>query len=82
MPALDSTEVPLGQVVAANVRRLREGKGMSVTDLARKTGLTVGRVDEVQNGSAGDLQATELEAIADALGVYPMDLVRSAPKDA
>lgn len=68
-----------GQVkarVGATVRALREKKGMTVTDLARSTGLSPAHISEIERGRTAASVAT-LEKLARALGVSPGVLVRS-----
>lgn len=68
-----------GQVkarVGATVRALREKKGMTVTDLARSTGLSPAHISEIERGRTAASVAT-LEKLARALGVSPGALVRS-----
>jgi DNA-binding Xre family transcriptional regulator len=78
----DSTVLPLGQLLAANVRRLLDSKGMSAEDLADKAECTLNFVREILSGRSGGLALSELEAIAEALGVEPSDLVKRNPQDA
>lgn len=62
--------------VGATVRALREKKGMTVTDLARVTGLSPAHISEIERGRTAASVAT-LEKLAAALGVSPGVLVRS-----
>jgi ribosome-binding protein aMBF1 (putative translation factor) len=80
--ASKSTELIVGQVVAANMRRLMEAQGMSKEDLARKAGHSLTCVEEFLSGKAEEKsRLLALQDFADALGVLAMDLVRSAPKE-
>ncbi len=55
----------------------RRAAGMSQTDLAEAAGVNVRQIRRVEMGesAAGNLTASNLLAIADALGVDPRDLV-------
>jgi DNA-binding Xre family transcriptional regulator len=78
----DPTGFPQGQIVARNVRRLLDSKGMREEDLARNAGSTLDLVQEILSGRSGPLQLSDLEAFAEALGVDPNDLLRRNPQDA
>ncbi len=67
---------PLNEVFAANVRRARTSKGLSVAELARTCGYTPEFVDAVEKGDAPQLGIDELATFASALDVDVTDLVR------
>lgn len=62
--------------VGSTVRRLREQKGITVTELARATGLSPAHISEIERGRTAPSVRT-LEKLARALGVSPGVLVRS-----
>jgi transcriptional regulator with XRE-family HTH domain len=64
-------------VFAANVRRVRTSKGLSVAAVARSCGYTPEFVDAVETGRAPDVGIDELATFAAALGVDVTELVRS-----
>jgi XRE family aerobic/anaerobic benzoate catabolism transcriptional regulator len=66
----------LGRVV----RALREERGLSITDLAERSGLSSRFVTEIQSGR-GNVSLLRLAALADALGIRPSQLVAEAEKD-
>ena len=66
----------LNDVFAANVRRVRTSKGLSVAAVARSCGYTSEFVDAVESGEAPQLTIVELAAFATALDVDVTDLVR------
>lgn len=74
-----SSEQPLDEVVAANVRRARENKGMSVAALAAITGHTLKFVQDLEKGEISDFEIIDLDAFATALGVEASDLVTRHP---
>jgi transcriptional regulator with XRE-family HTH domain len=82
MTASGSDAFPTGQAVARNIRRLLEGKGMSLEDLARKTGYPMSLLDEIVSGNSKGLQLTVLQDIAVALGADAEELTENDPKDA
>jgi transcriptional regulator with XRE-family HTH domain len=67
---------PLNDVFAANVRRVRTSKGLSVAALARTCGYTPDFVNAVENAEAPQLSIDELATFATALDVDVTDLVR------
>lgn len=62
--------------VGSTVRSLREQKGITVTELARATGLSPAHISEIERGRSAPSIRT-LEKLARALGVSPGVLVRS-----
>ncbi len=68
--------------MARNIRRLLEVKGMSLEDLARKTGYPVAFLDGILSGSSEGLELTVLQDIAVALGADAAELTENDPKDA
>jgi transcriptional regulator with XRE-family HTH domain len=67
---------PLVEVFAANVRRLRVKKGLSVASVARSCGYTPEFVDAVESARAPQVGIDELAVFADALDVDVTELVR------
>jgi transcriptional regulator with XRE-family HTH domain len=65
---------PIRQILAANVRRLRESKGLSQGALATDAGIYQELVSRIENGVANPELET-LGKIADALGVLPHELL-------
>ena len=71
-----TNSLPLNDVFAANVRRVRMSKGLSVVALARSCGYTPEFVNAVEKGEAPQLGIDELATFATALDVDVTDLVR------
>jgi transcriptional regulator with XRE-family HTH domain len=61
------------QVLAKNLRRLREAKGLSQDALAADANQHQGLISEIENGRA-NVELDTLGRIAAALGVHPREL--------
>jgi transcriptional regulator with XRE-family HTH domain len=61
------------QVLAKNLRRLREAKGLSQDALAADANQHQGLISEIENGRA-NVELDTLGKIAAALGVHPREL--------
>jgi transcriptional regulator with XRE-family HTH domain len=69
-------KLPIRNVVAANVRRFRMSRGLSVATLADKSGFEPVLIDAVENGDTPpDFGVDELASIARALEIEDSDLV-------
>jgi transcriptional regulator with XRE-family HTH domain len=66
------------RVLARNVRRLRDAKGLSQEKLAELADLRQAHVSEIESGLT-NLTLDNLQALAVALGVRPMDLLNERP---
>lgn len=76
-------KAPRGQVrreVGATLRKLREGKGMTVTELARASGLSPAHISEIERGKTSPSLRT-LEKLALTLGVSRSSLVKTVVVD-
>jgi transcriptional regulator with XRE-family HTH domain len=62
-------------VLAANVKRAREARGMSLMQLARATGNHISTISNIERGTATDPRISTIEAIARVLGVSIADLL-------
>jgi transcriptional regulator with XRE-family HTH domain len=71
MPAMD-----LKQVMAANVRRVRNARKLTQDGLAERAGLSARYVSSVERGVVS-ASVTVLGQLADALKVDPCELIRS-----
>lgn len=66
------TEIPsIGEVV----RRWRELRKLTVTEFAKRAGLTKGYVSELENNKIDNPKPPQLEKLAAALGVSAWDLI-------
>ncbi len=63
------------RLFAVNVRRARESKGLSVPELARRTGRKVEYIEAVEMAQVTNLKIREVKVFATALGVDEADLV-------
>ena len=75
--ALLCSMADLKVTVAANVRRLRHGKGWTQEDLAERVGLSARYVGQIERAQAS-MSVTVLGRMADALKVDAGELVRRA----
>lgn len=62
------------ELLAANVRRLREARGFSQTTLADRMGVAPTRISEIEHGRCG-VSGSTLDKLADALACKPQDLL-------
>ena len=69
-----STPADAQAVLAANIRRLRVARHMSLSELARATGIGKATLSAVENGRANPTVST-LTALADPLGVSAGELL-------
>jgi transcriptional regulator with XRE-family HTH domain len=58
--------VPVEFTFADAIRKVRDSRGMTIEDLARKAGVNKGTVSEIERGTANPTQST-LESLAKAL---------------
>ncbi len=68
----------LGEVLAANLRRLRIARHLSLSELARATGMGKATLSGIENGRANPTVET-LAALADALRVPVSELLEEPP---
>jgi len=61
--------------IGANIREIRLAKKASLTDVAKRSGLTKGTLSKIENGQVSSPISTLL-SIAEALGVHLSDFVR------
>jgi len=76
-PRLRHPEVP--RVLARNVWRFREQRGLTAAALAGKLDWPLVEIDKIENGDKFDLSLDELERLSLALHVEPADLLRRNP---
>ena len=65
----------ISKQLGLNIRKIREEKGMSQSDICRATGMDAGYVSRVENGVKNPT-LSNLEKIARALGVTPSELLK------
>ena len=73
-PRLKHPETP--RLLARNVWRYREQRRMTAHALAEHLDLPLVEIDKIENGDKTDLSLSELEVLALALHVDPVDLLR------
>jgi transcriptional regulator with XRE-family HTH domain len=67
-------EMDIGTAVAANLKALRQQRGLTLSDLARRSGIAKGTLSKLEAGSSNPTLET-LWTIADSLGVAIGELV-------
>jgi transcriptional regulator with XRE-family HTH domain len=66
---------PMDETMGKRIARLRESKGWSQAELARKLGITRASVHQWENDSSPNIRPANLLALADLLGTDPYYLV-------
>ncbi|GLW91898.1 XRE family transcriptional regulator [Actinokineospora globicatena] len=70
---------PAGQVLAGNLRALRELGGLSLSELARRSGIAKGTLSQLESGT-GNPTIETVFSLSNALGV-PVSSLLTAPAD-
>lgn len=76
MPAHNDEDEDLG-IIPNRIKPLRKERAMTLEQLAERTGLSVGHLNNVENHKKG-FTAASLKKIATALGVKPVELLDTA----
>lgn len=61
--------------IVSNLGRLLEERGMTLVELAGRTGVTVANLSVLKNDRARAIRFSTLTAVCDALGCTPGDLL-------
>ena len=69
------------EILAGNIRSLREGKGLTLGDLERSSGVSKGYLSQLEGGKASNPSLDSLRKIAAALGVQISDLLGEERED-
>jgi putative transcriptional regulator len=64
--------------IAINLDRLLEERGMTLTELAERVGVTVVNLSVLKNGRARAVRFSTLTALCETLGCQPGDLLTLA----
>lgn len=67
--------------VEVRVDALLADRGLTLTELADKVGVTLANLSVLKNGRARAIRFTTLTALCDVLGCQPGDLLRVAADD-
>ncbi|MET7622008.1 helix-turn-helix transcriptional regulator [Streptomyces sp. NPDC005408] len=67
--------------IACNLDRLLAERGVTLTELAERVGVTVVNLSVLKNGRAKAVRFSTLTAICDALDCSPGDILTIAPGD-
>ena len=70
------------EVVAGRVRELRRAAGLEEQELARRAGISLQTVSNLETGRLRDLKLSTLSKIAAALSVSPEELLSPADRRA
>jgi putative transcriptional regulator len=65
--------------IAVHLDRLLAQRGMTLTELADRVGVTVVNLSVLKNGRARAIRFSTLAALCDALGCQPGDLLSHQP---
>ncbi|MEU5693198.1 helix-turn-helix domain-containing protein [Actinosynnema sp. NPDC020468] len=68
-----------GQVLAANLRAIREQAGMSLSELARRSGIAKGTLSQLESGQ-GNPTIDTVFTLSGTLGVPVSDLLTATPR--
>lgn len=84
MPKKDPHHATVIEVVARNLRWHRQQKELTQTALARRSGVALSTLNEIENLVAKDVRLTTISALSRALGLSPLELFSdvSIPKSA
>lgn len=74
-----SVDADAGHRVVCHLDRLLADRGMTLTELADRVGVTVVNLSVLKNGRARAVRYSTLTAICDVLGCQPGDLLSVAP---
>ncbi|MET9403856.1 helix-turn-helix transcriptional regulator [Kitasatospora sp. NPDC002965] len=66
--------------VEVHLDRLLEERGLTLTELADRVGLTLANLSVLKNGRARAIRFSTLTALCDALGCRPGDLLTVLPR--
>ena len=63
-------------IIAKNIKKYREKKGISQDKLSKLAGITLHTITKIESGATPDPRIETVKKIADALGVSIEDLMR------
>jgi putative transcriptional regulator len=76
----ETDDDPAGHRVVCHLDQLLAERGMTLTELAQRAGVTVVNLSVLKNGRARAVRFSTLTAVCDALGCQPCDLLSVAPR--
>lgn len=68
------------RVVRLRLRELAEKKGLNMSQVQRDSGLTMGMVRRYWYNHTSEVRLTALSALAETLGVRPIELLTDEPE--
>ncbi|MGC8651182.1 MAG: helix-turn-helix domain-containing protein [Minisyncoccia bacterium] len=63
-------------IIAKNIKKYREKKGISQDKLSKLAGITLHTITKIESGATPDPRIETVKKIADALGVSIDDLIK------
>jgi len=63
-------------IIAKNIKKYREKKGISQDKLSKLAGITLHTITKIESGATPDPRIQTVKRIADALGVSVDDLIK------
>jgi transcriptional regulator with XRE-family HTH domain len=63
-------------IIAKNIKKYREKKGISQDKLSKLAGITLHTITKIESGATPDPRIETVKKIADALGVSVDDLIK------
>ena len=73
-------ESDLGHAIHVHLGRLLADRGITLTELADRTGIAIVNLSIMKNGHARAIRFTTLSKICDVLGCQPGDLISHSPR--
>ncbi|SEL86546.1 helix-turn-helix domain-containing protein [Streptacidiphilus jiangxiensis] len=77
---MSSTEPPEGHGIEVHLDRLLAERGMTLTELAQRVGVTTVNLSILKNGRAKAVRFTTLTSLCEALDCQPGDLLAYRPE--
>jgi putative transcriptional regulator len=68
--------------IEVHLGRLLEQRGMTISELSERVGITVANLSILKNGRSRAIRLSTLSAVCEALGCQPGDLLSYQPKPA
>ena len=65
----------MASIIGENIKKIRKLKNISAYELAKKAGVGVATISEIESGKRATLKGDTLEKVAQALNVSPNDIM-------
>ncbi|MCM1003119.1 MAG: helix-turn-helix transcriptional regulator [Candidatus Gastranaerophilales bacterium] len=73
---MDKRDIQIFKILGQNIKYIRELKEISLEQVSQKTGIRLQYLKRIENGEAYGVTTTQIFVIAEALNVYPHELVK------